>query len=407
MQNESPEDTARRNALATATSNYLQEHMGYTDADVKWGKDFDLDESVTEVDTDKLPTWLADLYGKVLGKSSNLGLVMRVLLVVYNTSATSFVPAVPWPRTGLPQFFTLLLSPFTAVVSDDFDTEDVDFGYDFSPALTYVWLAIFGYLGCILLLTLSFDVLAFVIETDSKSSLGRKIGSFVVNKTMEVANWLLKGDGFQLLIRPLMQVWMCSYPPDGGPALLLLEGVKEAEGSELECWSPSYMIDLFLEKGFLSAAMTMLFYVLAIVLSLGIVGSLIQGRLTADLSRASRLAREKKQFQTHIREELRKIHPTHSMLTSNGQRIAMEYCDGMCEGKTWRRSYLALTVWTAIIRVFFSLSADAKAVLVPNLLCNLVSQSRLRQLPRPVLAGSMAGVASLTTPGWEPPTPFV
>ena len=118
-----------------------------------------------------------------------------------------------------------------------------------------------------------------------------------------------------------------------------------------------------------------------VLVSISLVGLLINLRLPADLFKTSRAAREKKQFQKHIREEIRKLDPHHAMLTSDGQRIAIKYFDSHCEGKTWRRSFIALNVWVNVLKVFFSLSPEPSVILIPNFLGSLVVLLDLHRAP--------------------------
>ena len=118
-----------------------------------------------------------------------------------------------------------------------------------------------------------------------------------------------------------------------------------------------------------------------VLVSISLVGLLINLRLPADLFKTSRAAREKKQFQKHIREEIRKLDPHHAMLTSDGQRIAIKHFDSYYEGKTWRRSFIALNVWVNVLKVFFSLSPEPSVILIPNFLGSLLVLLDLHRAP--------------------------
>ena len=173
---EGNEKLMKGQAMLRVVTMYTATHADYEKSDVKWDFREKLDESVMEEEVkDEEGEPVEEVCGiDVAGKPAQwakknkvAGLALRVFLLVYIATAPSFLPAIPWPRTGLPQFFTILYSPFTAVVPD-FDDINVmsDFG---SLALTYIWTA-----QLLLMLCLSLGQFAMVAVSWTISNGGRQ-----------------------------------------------------------------------------------------------------------------------------------------------------------------------------------------------------------------------------------------
>ena len=274
----------------------------------------------------------------------------------------TFLPGIPWPRTGLPQLFNILSSPFSTFLPDTAGA--INHVESVVPKGVTLPLLYFYLAEGLVMTLISVPGLLFAIFMGAALAAGKELPRNCVSIMIDVMQGALSyvaHGGLTLVLRPLMSPFFCSNAPWGNQLgndgflsttmIMNIDGLGEL-GTPQYCWGGNWG------------------HWLACLLSLATVSSVIMMPLQMAAQECARWSRERGLFQNEIRPKIVAIDPNHKLLTEKMQRTAMRFYDKQFKGVTRSRPFLAVKAVTSVLNAYFGMGSEA-ACAVPQLICNI------------------------------------
>ena len=346
--------TEKELAVQEVQARFLVENSSFDMSDVGWGKRAGIKDDPTKLqDVTRWDNFKCIVFGPGIA--------------IYGFCSLSFLPAIEWPRTGLPQFFNLLSSPFSTFMLGSaastgrrlFDAHSLAPMGTTIPIL-YFWITVGVAFGALIL-----PGLLFLICFSSAAAAGKELPRgwvMAFSKGMKSLVRFMSGTGLALILRPMMSPFFCSTTPWGNQRgndgffsstlFMNIDGLGEI-GAPQYCWN-NYA------------------HWIAVLVSFNLTSVFLVLPLSMGQQRAVRWSRERGLFQNELRAKIQQADPHNMVLTESMQRSAMRVCDSYFEGVTYSKPFLFTLAITQVVNAYFGMGGAQVALVLPQLLSNVV-----------------------------------